>query len=118
MGSKVFIRQGDILLQQIDAGIIPAPSNMIPIQNSRTLALGEATGHHHTFTNPQQQVLLYRDMKNGKPDEPELVQVIAKEGAELTHQEHNAITVPEGTYKVVREQEYNPFEKALQRTVD
>lgn len=118
MRPTVFIRQGDILLEQIDTGIVRAPSNMTPINNSRTLALGEATGHHHSFTNPQQQVLLYRDAKNGKPTEPELVQVVSEEGATLTHQEHKAIHVPQGTYKVVREQEYNPFLKQLQRTVD
>ena len=111
--TPIFIRQGDICLQLVNDERIP--QGMALIQNSRTLALGEATGHHHSFA-PQTQVLLYRDSKSGK--EPEYVQVLDRKGAELVHQEHNAITVPQGTYKVIREQEYNPFLRQLQRTVD
>ena len=101
-----FIRQGDVLLKRISE--IDSKATVIP--DSKTVALGEATGHHHTFNG---QVLLY---KTSELEEPKYVEV--KQDAVLEHQEHLSIQVPEGKYEVIKEQEFNPFTKSISRTRD
>ena len=43
------IRQGDVLLKKIDKPLIGLSK-----RKDKTVALGEATGHHHTFTGHAQ----------------------------------------------------------------
>ena len=107
----MFFRQGDILFQRVSD--LPKDVNQIP--NSLTVALREITGHHHSFKT-QSQVLLYKT--NGSSQDPTAVQVLEKEGAVLEHQEHLPLVLPEGVYEVKREQEWNPFTQAIQRTAD
>lgn len=117
----MIFRQGDILMTRVK-GMEKKKYSLIP--NSKTVALGELTGHHHTFSE-QSQVLLYKDnsasssssQQQEQQEDPTLIEV--KSGvAELVHQEHNTILLPEGTYKVTREMEYNPFLNQIQRTAD
>jgi len=118
----MIFRQGDILITKVNniAGKKQEEAYSV-IPNSKTVALGELTGHHHTFSE-QSQVLLYKDKKSlssaqQQQEEPTLIEV--KSGvAELVHQEHNTILLPKGTYKVTREMEYNPFLGQLTRTAD
>ena len=107
---QLIFRQGDILFQRVS----DLPKDVSQIPNSLTVALGEITGHHHSFKT-QSQVLLY---KNGSSQDPTAVQVLEKEGAVLEHQEHLPLVLPEGVYEVKREQEYNPFTQQIQRTAD
>lgn len=81
--------------------------------NEITLALGEATGHHHTlYPNPGAIVermkgfndVLYFRVKNGT--------------AQLRHQEHNTLEIGPGTYEIHREQEYDYFENEMKKVVD
>lgn len=88
-------RQGDVLLVERQA------SKRGKRLDHQTLALGEVTGHHHSFA-PGSRVALFRpdDMPIGgsvKVDTP----------ADLTHQEHSTITVPEGNYvQAIQVEEY------------
>lgn len=88
-------RQGDVL---VEAAAIPEDAKRVKVQGRVILAEGEATGHAHTM-------------------EADLVELYEREGtlymnvlapAPLTHQEHAAITVTPGTYKVTRQREYTP----------
>ena len=88
-------RQGDVLLKQVTE--LPEGTRNI---NTTTIALGEATGHHHTFRNGQVQVL----------EANAILFAVVAEPSQLTHQEHDTITVPPGTYEVVRQREYTPQE--------
>lgn len=78
-----------------------------------TLALGEATGHHHT---------LYQAI-TGKPS-VRLVELNGRRfidvGVEyfLRHQEHHEQRIAPGVYEIVMENEYDPFEKAMKKVVD
>jgi uncharacterized cupin superfamily protein len=92
------IRQGDVLM---------IPIKSIPKGKSQTknvtLALGEVTGHHHTifenavgFADNVDMLCEYVQVKSG--------------GADLTHQEHETITIQEGNYQVIRQTEYTPQE--------
>ena len=92
------IRQGDVLMIPIKS----IPENKTQTKNV-TLALGEVTGHHHTifenavgFADAVDTLCEYVQVKAG--------------GADLTHQEHETITVEEGNYQVIRQTEYTPQE--------
>ena len=86
-------RQGDVLLRQISG----LPSGVEKVNDS-VLARGEATGHSHRIEGGR----VFRT-GNGQL----LVQV--EKEAELVHEEHRQITIPQGTYEVVRQIEYNPI---------
>ncbi len=116
-GGMMIFRQGDILITKVNSNNVDHSKYAI-IPDSKTVALGEITGHHHTF-NEQSQVLLFKekDKKSATSDDPTLIQV-QSEMAELEHQEHNTILLPQGTYKITREVEYNPFTLEIKRTQD
>jgi|ERR1019366_781361 hypothetical protein len=79
-------RQGDVLLRLIAK--IPAKLKRC----QPTLALGETTGHHHTF---ESGATCYAD---DEVSLAEFVQVAAAL-ATLTHQEHAPIALPTGNYE-------------------
>lgn len=81
---------------------------------TKTIALGEATGHHHSFRKDD-IVLLFKEPDQDMPSEA----IIAQDSStELQHQEHFSIQFPKGGYKIKREQSYNPFLKQIQRSLD
>ena len=102
--SRVY-RQGDVLL---------IPVNKIPEGLKRTkrvtLALGEVTGHHHSIFDGG--AIGFADDENALA---EYLQVDA-DSVELTHQEHDSITIDKGLYKNVHQFEYTP--QAIQRVAD
>ncbi len=77
--------------------------------NHKTLATGEATGHNHTIT--EGDVELYEH-------EGTMFLRVKSETAELTHQEHDTITLPKGDYKINIVREYNHFDEEAKRVVD
>ena len=83
-------RQGDVLVQRIDS--IPDGVS----KKSNTVALGEVTGHHHTFDGGAQVF---------GAGEQQYVQIVRE--SVLSHQEHDAITLPKGTYQVVLQREHD-----------
>jgi hypothetical protein len=103
-------RQGDILFQKIDQYTYEKYEEC----KDKIVARGEQTGHHHSFSNNAQVLLL----KNYNSIEPEILQVMEDGGAILTHQEHLPLKIPKGTYKIRREVEYNPFTLQLNKVRD
>lgn len=85
-------RQGDTLLRRVST--IPALKIAKP-----TLAYGEKTGHHHTFS--EGGAVGFAD------DEKALADFVRVEEpqAPLTHQEHSTITYPKGDYESLRQVE-------------
>ena len=111
----MFYRHGDVDLRPVPT--IPKEARLI---QTKTVAYGEVTGHHHTFNG---QVLVY------EPTEKETINVdgeqIAiqkyievKETAQLEHQEHETIQVEKGTYAILQEREWNPFDQQIRRVLD
>lgn len=86
-------RQGDILIVSIDSIPLDAKS-----RKSLVLAEGEVTGHLHELDSGEvyekDGVLYFR--------------VSDEKLSTLLHPEHKAITFEPGTYKVVRQREYQP----------
>ena len=74
-----------------------------------TLAIGEATGHHHTITKGDAELYDH---------EGTLFLRVNSDEAELTHQEHNTITIPKGDYEIGMVREYRHFEEEIKEVVD
>lgn len=86
------IRQGDVILlpvQQVEGEKL----------HHLTLAEGEVTGHKHRIT--QGQAALYE--KQGV-----LYLSVISEAALLNHEEHQAISIPQGIWMVKIQREYEP----------
>lgn len=101
------IRHGDVLLLPV------AFHPLVAIEHQElTIALGEATGHHHTLY-PAMPGYRVKEFYIGNRRFIDI-------GADyfLRHQEHKEIKIPPGTYEITIEKEYDPFEKAMKQVVD
>ena len=89
-------RQGDVLMEKVKA----LPEGAALQSGRSTLFTGEITGHAHRLEVPENaelwecQGVLY-------------MKVVAKT-ANIVHEEHKPITLPEGIYRVWRQREYTP----------
>jgi len=103
MKTNKIARHGDILFVK---------SNKIvgEKKDTKTVALGEVTGHHHSF-GQQDNVVCYAD-------DTEVKSVDVIEEATITHQEHKPITLEKGSYRVFRKFEYDPFGEVLRKVRD
>jgi len=103
------LRQGDILLVPIEK--VPDGLTEVPREDGKiVLAEGEATGHLHAIDAPE-ATFLAKDI--GSPEDRYLVieeaEAITAEaaGVELTHPEHDTVTLAPGAYEVRRQREYS-----------
>jgi hypothetical protein len=100
--------QGDLLIERVEecavSGHIVSPA----ATGETILAEGEATGHHHALRD---SIVLFRDDSLAR-DIPSGLYVahmrIEADTARLTHPEHGAITIPQGTYRVRRQRLLEP----------
>ena len=91
-------RQGDVLLIPADA--VPAAATKVAREGHRiVLALGEATGHAHAVETLGAELFALQTDRYLK---------VPATGATLVHEDHGAIALPEGTYRVIRQREYDP----------
>ena len=98
----MLIQQGDVLIKKV-------ASVKGKKLNHKTLALGEATGHHHTITDGEAD--LYE--KDGV-----LYLHVESENATLTHQEHKAVVIPCGDYEIGIVKEYDHFTEEAKNVED
>lgn len=89
-------RQGDVLLAKVDN--LPKNALEKPADKRIVLAWGETTGHAHAIDCNFAR--LY-EMAGERF-------VVAVEGATLVHEEHSAIKLTPGVYRVVQQREYTP----------
>ena len=98
-------RQGDVLIAPLAESAVPG-SALDAVSEPRdgrgrlVLALGEVTGHAHAVVGPGRLV------REASVFGPMLLHV--PEGARVVHEEHAAISLPKGWYRVVRQREYVP----------
>ena len=89
-----------------------------------TVALGEATGHHHRFETATNGAIVtaYSNRYHFGRNNPQVCDYVAIEGedgyATLTHEEHNPVTVPSGYYKIDIVKEFDHFSQLERRVVD
>jgi hypothetical protein len=96
-------RQGDVLLMRVEA--VPRDTHLCARDERGRLVLarGEATGHAHSIDSAMAE--LFED-----PDGALYLRVQAgtTQPVQLVHEEHAAIRLPAGSYRVVRQVEYHP----------
>ena len=96
-----YYQQGDVILTKCEK---PKGARE---DHSLTLALGEATGHHHTVVGEATAYIVdgvvYLDV-NGE--------------AEITHQEHGNIMLERGIYRMSKVYEYDHMENEAREVVD
>lgn len=83
---------------------IPADAKRVPL---RPVALGEVTGHHHSFMSNVEEVDVADRVQMYEGSDGTLyVRVLGEPGeVSLVHQEHKAHVVPPGDYSVTIQQE-------------
>jgi len=98
---KVIIRQGDVMLVQVDS--IPADAKPVPMDKGRiVLAYGEVTGHAHAIAD--------YTMQDAANDTKRIIArllessgqryLVVDKPVNLTHEEHTPHLIPKGMYKV------------------
>lgn len=103
---KTFVRQarqGDIILNKVD-NVDFSNLKKLERRNGRLIvAEGEVTGHHHAIDDVNTDLYL---------DQHGTMYIHAKEGsvADLVHDEHDTIHIPEGVYSARIQREYHPEE--------
>lgn len=97
MAKEQLYRHGDVLIASLKA--VPKGARKKP---GGTLAHGEVTGHSHQVQTPG-TAELYEDGKSLYLD-------VVAESATIVHEEHKAITLARGAYRVWRQREYTPSE--------
>lgn len=106
MTERTILRQGDILLVRVGDAEDAGESQPV------TVGHGEATGHTHvveaarTLSGDQLAWSLFARTGEWNGDGDPLLAVDAP--TRITHQEHAALDVPAGVYRVVRQREYEP----------
>ena len=106
------IVQGDVFLKPINLDV---RIEQWKVKDNFTLALGEATGHHHTITEIPKgmDVKLYEDTQGTL-----YLKVRGNDTVGLTHQEHDKVDIPAGDYEVGIVQEFDPFAEEARRVQD
>lgn len=100
------IRQGDVFVEQIAA--LPADLTPTAADAGRlVLAYGEVTGHAHALDATLGALFTDRDG---------VLYLRLDAEAALTHEEHAALTLPAGLYRVTHQREYAPDE--IRRVAD
>ncbi|MFC4031857.1 hypothetical protein ACFO3J_10235 [Streptomyces polygonati] len=98
-------RQGDVLIvpteeSELDPRIADVPREPRDARGRLVLALGEVTGHAHAVVGPGSL------LREAGPLGPTLLHL--PDGGRVVHEEHAAISLPKGWYRVVRQREYVP----------
>lgn len=100
-------RHGDVLIQEVKT--VPEGAKTTKKGKEVTIALGEATGHHHTlYGNLPIELLEYKESRYLK----------IQEEVSLKHQEHYCLTICPGTYEIVVEREHDYFTNEIKKVVD
>lgn len=93
-------RQGDVEILPLKSSPIPKKAVRV---DSKILAQGEVTGHHHGFSQDA-AVVCYKDGSDMFID--------VQDESVLFHQEHNVFPIPLGTYKVLIARELDEMAEA------
>ncbi|MEH2251215.1 hypothetical protein [Nostoc sp.] len=93
--ASVLYRHGDVLIKRIASLPVAAQRRV-----GATLAHGEITGHSHRIQQPNAVQLWVHGS--------DLFLEVKEPSATLVHEEHRAIELPQGLYRIWRQREYRP----------
>lgn len=114
-------RQGDVLIERACKG------EKTDLTDERLLVRGEGRNHGHFITGKNVVISIAADgeLTEGGGIVTHYLEVT--ESCTLEHKlidaeawtgEHAPITIPPGTYRVIRQREYNPYAKAIRAVKD
>ncbi len=109
--------QGDVCIERVADAPVSGPLVPPHPDGAVVLAEGEVTGHRHAFYGGA--VTLFRDdgLARDMPSGLYIGHLIVSDpDARLAHEEHDTITLPQGTYRVRRQREFE--ERAATRLVE
>lgn len=117
VSKKVIYRQGDVMLIRVDS--IPDTATDQTPDDRIVLAYGEVTGHAHAVY-PEVMVIDGAPVKKlpakiWDAGAERFLQVLEKTA--LKHEEHSAIELEPGAYKVIRQREYTDETERMERLV-
>lgn len=104
------LRQGDVLLREVSQ--LPKNAQLKKKTNKHIVAWGEFTGHNHLLATKEAT----KDLEIYEVDGVAYLKVNSP--ATITHQEHKMLEIPEATYQVVIEREYDPFLEQIKQVQD
>jgi len=113
-------RQGDVLIEQVGSSKTKLPKSKA---KRVILAHGEVTGHAHAIADApiaaethKDGSLVYRtEQAQGAPIQVSALEVRDAVAA-LKHEEHGAIPIKAGNYRITRQREYSP--EAIRNVAD
>ena len=100
--NKVMFRQGDVLVMSAEE--LPGNAEEVAWEGRVVLAYGELTGHAHAIDAAHAKMYAQGDAR---------YIVVGDEGAELKHEEHSAIILKSGVYRIIQQREYAPDAERL-----
>jgi len=109
----MMFRQGDVLLVSVEKSHNHGKRTALPrdAKGRLVLAEGEVTGHFHAIADPESELYTF-------PGSADVYLDVNPKSVNLSHEEHNTIAVPQGTYRVVLQREYSPGPVREQRVRD
>lgn len=116
---NLMFRQGDVLIVAVDK--MPDDFSPVPRENGAVvLAHGEATGHTHAVRAKNATLYAANPMSPERsripsPNADRFLRIV-KRNVRLLHEEHGAIVIGPGIYKVIRQREYSP--EAIRNVAD
>jgi len=93
------MRQGDVYLCPVP--IVNMPETRLIEMLDLVLAYGEVTGHAHRILPSRDHATLREDAEGRR-------YLVVERATTLSHQEHGAIIIDAGVYRVIRQREYTP----------
>jgi hypothetical protein len=103
--NTMMYRQGDVLIVRVDS----IPTDAKPLARTKrgvVLAEGEVTGHAHRI--PSRHATLYRTETDARYLRVGGTSGGKREPVALQHEEHRAVELPPGNYRVSIHREYQP----------
>lgn len=85
--------------------------------DSKILAYGEATGHHHLLTPAPGTKIAMMKCFDGKTYD-RMIFKVSGGPATLTHPEHQTLSIDPGTYEISIEKEFDYFENETRKVLD
>lgn len=115
------LRQGDVSIEKIDK--IPDGAKKRKDKSNNILVYGELTDHAHMVEgngvaimervgNETDDVVAYINI----PEKADIVHRNTRTGIQTD--DHGTINLDAGNYQVIRQREYDPYEKAIRRVRD
>ena len=89
-------RQGDVLLQKVTQ--LPDNALETECEGFVILQFGEVTGHKHAISTNFAKLFTAKGQRD----------LEVQTGAQLVHEEHGTINLPQGYYRVIQQREYVP----------